>query len=260
MTRSRQALVIAIAWLVYGLSMGLHEPGHAMTGLLVGGTPTFISSTDVRGDWSTVSVVGMTTIGTAGSLINLALAAAGFVALCSGTRRSFAFGLFAWLLMGVNGFVVGMYLMASPLFDFGDWATVLRQYGGHSGMRMLLVAVGGALTAGWFRLTSRLSTVVDTRGLTLSAEDVRASWAAGGVLAAAAAVFSPLGLAWAVPVALGSTMGTTWPMLGTVARRSGTAVARSDSVDESEGNGWWILAGLIVAVAFVVVLGPGVEL
>ena len=86
----------------------------------------------------------------------------------------------------------------------------------------------------------------------------RCAWLSGGAVAVAAALWSPLGLTWAVPIAAGSTLGTTWPMMGAARlaaeRRPGTDV-------DSPGIGpshLWMAGGAILGLAFVGFVGRGI--
>jgi len=58
---------IAIAWIVYATAIALHEAGHYVAGLLVGGTPTLLSTTDLRGSWAGVTAAGLVASGASGS-------------------------------------------------------------------------------------------------------------------------------------------------------------------------------------------------
>lgn len=255
----------ALAVVTYASALMLHEIGHALAGAAVGGTPTLISSTDLRGDWSSVSTPGFLLIGISGSLVNWILAGLGLILLRRKTPASAHLKFLAWLLLAVNGFMASVYMVVSPLLGFGDWATLLGRLSARWPLRLVTALVGGVLTLWWFRLSARwLACLVAGAGVEARLGTARAlvasSWCTGGVLSIMAALFSPLGLAWAVPIAVGSTLGTTWPLLP--AARS----AAEQGCEEPVGlNGisrsWaWQLGAVAVGLVFVFGFGPGIRL
>jgi len=299
---------------VFAAAIALHELGHVAAGFLGGGAPSFVSSTDTRGEWGAMGRGGFVALGASGSLVNVVLAAFGLALLArfqhrgnhsaaktyTGARhfsgraaetgaRHFSAGLgtgashlFAWLLFAVNASLVGVYLTVSPLADFGDWNTVIHRFEPQLPLRLLLAAVGAGLTVWATRTAARtLAPLVaplpaesrNTRTQTL----VRACWLSGGTLAVAAALFSPLGLGWALFIAVGSTLGCTWPI--TVAARmttegkagaAGKVGARRPQADAPREAGapsplipahrGWIAAGVVAGAVLVFVFGPGIVL
>jgi len=251
------ATAIAIAWIVYAVAVVLHEAAHYVAGLLVGGTPTLLSTTDLRGTWAGVSAAGMVAIGASGSAVNVVLAAAGWL-LARSRPRSAALRWLAWLLVAVNGFLVGLYMIVSPALDFGDWNTILRSFPWHTALRVVFVAIGVVATLRCFRLVRRLAAgAVPGLAAGWGAPLVRIAWLAAGTLAVAAALLSPLGWRWAIPLSIGSTLGTTWPML--IAARAAAREAAPDDGATLRASPAWIAAGCVTAAVFVFVFGPGVR-
>lgn len=56
--------------LAIGLAMMCHELAHVFAGSLAGGSPTLITSTEVRGDFEARSPAGFVAFGIAGSVVN----------------------------------------------------------------------------------------------------------------------------------------------------------------------------------------------
>lgn len=248
---------IAIAWIVYAAAIVLHEAGHYVAGLLVGGAPTLLSTTDLRGSWEGVSAAGLVAIGASGSMVNVVLAVAGWL-LARARPRSAALRWLAWLTVAVNGFIVGLYMIVSPALDFGDWNTILRSFAWHQGLRVAFVLIGIVATLRWFQLVRNLAGgAVPGLGAGWGAPLVRIVWLASGALAAAAALLSPLGWRWAIPISIGSTLGTTWPMV--VAARAAARGASGDGGETLRASPAWIAAGSATALVLVLVFGPGVR-
>jgi len=257
--------VVAMAVVVYAATIALHELGHVATGLLAGGDPGFVSTTDTRGDWSALGRTGYVAVGAGGSLVNVLLAALGLALLARRPRPSGR--LFAWLLFAVNGSLTGFYLLVSPLAGFGDWDTVASRFAPSWPLRLGLAAAGAALTvwvtqAAGKRLAPFVAMLPSGERETGSLALARTCWLTGGALAVAAALWSPLGLGWALLVALGSTLGCTWPLMpaARLAARQATEPANQGGRILVPMNHTWIVAGTLVAALFIFVLGPGLEL
>lgn len=130
---------------------------------------------------------------------------------------------------------------------------MLRRFPGDPLTRVPVVAAGVALTWVWFRLAA------DAVRPPVCHRLVALSWAAGGALAVAAALRSPLGPGWAVPVAIGSTLGATLPMLP-AAERGERALGDGAAELAVTRPGVWLVAGVVAGALFVGVFGPGVSL
>jgi hypothetical protein len=238
---------------------------------------------------------GFVALGASGSLVNVVLAALGLALLTrfrrgenppatglsmgarhfSGDSWTGASQLFAWLLFAINSSLVGVYMTVSPLADFGDWATVIHRFEPQVPFRLLAAAVGAGLTVWATRTAARtLGHLVDHLAMetdgTKTQRLVRVCWLSGGALAVAAALFSPLGLGWALFIAVGSTLGCTWPMMvaARMATEGGKETTRDGATRQPAGSApsllipahrGWIAAGLLVGVVFVFVFGPGIH-
>jgi len=252
--------VAAIAVVVFAPSVALHEVAHAVAGFAAGGQPHLISSTDLRGDWSALNPIGFVWLGLSGSLLNWALAWIGLIAFQRLAPMQSTWRALAWLGLTVNGLIASVYMIISPAVGFGDWMTIVSQFNAVGILRGVASTMGIVVTWAWFRTVRRtLGQLVGPgpRMVERSRRIALVGWVTGGALAAAAALMSPLGLRWAIAIAIGSTMGTTWPMLA--AARSVHRVPPSQEVGVGPiGRRWgWLVVAGVVAVVFVGGFGRG---
>jgi hypothetical protein len=212
------ATVALLGACVFVVSELLHEGGHTLATWAVGGHPALLSTTAALGDWSRVRTPGMLAIGLGGSLANVALALAGWRVFRRRRATGGALALVAWLFFAVNAWIVGLYAVASPAFGFGDWMMVLDLFR-KTGLLRVSVAITGALVSArlWSVTTLSLAQLVGNgapaRRVAKAKRIAFASWVSGSVAVVAAAMFSRLGPGVAVPIALGSTAGASWPIL-----------------------------------------------
>jgi len=255
--------VAAAAALVYATALVLREGVHALTGHLVGGEPTLVSSTDSRGDWSGLGELQVLLVGVSGSAMNWALALLGWLGFRRGVGRPTVATLVAWLVFAVNAWIPTFYLVVSPALGFGDWATIVAEFPNRGPLRASLT-VTGVFIAGllWKETVPSLARLVGNGArsdrVARARRIVRGAWATGGAVAVCASLLSPLALSWAVPIAVGSTLGTTWPLLPASARvgehpvpGAPLRVPRSLPV---------IVAGALAALLLVGLFGPGIRL
>lgn len=258
--------VAAIAVTVYATSTILHELGHAVASLAVGGDPTLVTSTDVRIDLSAVSSVGYLTIGLAGSAVNWSLAGLGLGLLAAGSRRAASGRFFAWLLLAVNGFIPSVYMVISPVFGIGDWNTMLGQLPADPVWRGMVALVGAGLAFWWVGVAAgRLRDVLPGLGTgsrsELARRMVAASWAAGGAVGIAAGALSPIDTGWGLLIGAGSTLGTTWPLFPTLDRaRSTLSEGSAGPAPGIERSPAWLVVGVVTGGVFVLVFGPGLRI
>lgn len=251
--------------MVYALALIGHELAHASAGLALGGRPTLVSATDAMGDWSGLGQTDVLLVGISGSVAN------GIMALVSWLlfRRSVAgrspstMALVAWIAFAVNAWIPVSYLVVSPALGFGDWATIIDQYPNRGPLRASL-SVTGLFIAGlvWKETGPSLARLVGNGSsadrTARAVRIVRAAWLTGGGVAVLAALFSPLHPPWAIGIAVGSTFGTTWPLLPAAGTVTETPVPGSPlTVPRS----WLVVAlGLTAGGVLVGVFGPGLRL
>lgn len=255
--------VAAVGVLVFAVALITHELAHAIVAYALGGGPALISSTDTRGDWSGLSANDILLVGVSGSAVNAVLAGVGWLVFRRGVGKPTTGTALAWLTFAVNAWIPTTYLVVSPAFGFGDWATIIAEFPNRGPLRASL-AVTGLFVAGllWKGTVATLARLVgngpkESRRLQAS-RLVRTAWLAGGAVAVAASLLSPLDLTWAVPIAAGSTLGTTWPILAAADRvaehpvpGSPLDLRRSISV---------LLGGALAGLVLVLVFGPGIRL
>jgi hypothetical protein len=262
-TSSDLLTVIAIGVLAYAGANISHEIiGHCGTGALLGAKCSFISTTEIRFT-PELSIDWRFRIGAfAGSGANWLVALICLSLLRAWRSASPTLSFFLWLSTCVNLFLPSTYLLVSPVIRFGDWYSITiglsHPYFWRSGM-----IVAGALAC-W--LSFRLGSSELSKLIGFEAKHARsAAWSvvapayfAGGIISVAAALFGPLPLKWALFISGGMFAVTFWLLLLPLRIRVRTIPTQdSFAVPRSVG---WLVVGILVASAFVFVLGPGFSL
>ena len=256
-SRLREALgIVAVSFLAYALCDLLHEAAHAVATLLpLGVRALSISTVSVETTQSSPVVAA------AGSAANVVL---GFTVLLSfSSSLASSWRYFGWLLGSLNLFNATGYLLYSAVFDSGDMAVVFRAIAPSLPWRPIVAVAGLALYAGAIRLSLLgLRRLVDAGVVT--AASIQSScmlpyWF-GGLLLLAGAAFNPAGpwliLTSGAAVGFGAMAGLV--LLPRLLRGASSDPSRSS---EPLRLGWpWLLAGIVAAVVFVCVFGPGVSL
>ncbi len=222
-----------------------------------------MSSTDAQGDWSGLGEMDVLLVGGSGSAVNGVVAFLAWLVFRRQVGRPSTLALVSWIAFAVSAWIPVSYLVVSPAFGVGDWATIIDQFPNRGPLRASLSATG-LFVAGllWKETKASLARLVgngSSADRTVRARRiVRYAWLAGGCSAVAAALFSPLTPLWAVGIAAGSTFGTTWPLL-----------PAADSVRETPVPGAplvvprsWVVVGLgvLAGAGLIGVFGPGLRL
>ena len=255
--------IIAIGVLVYVLENLIHEAlGHGGVCVLVGGDPVALSSAWWDGDYAHVTAWGRRWAKAGGTLANLVLGGAVLAAWpWLGRVRSVALRYFFWLFFTTNLLGAGGYMMVDPLGNFGDWKGFLQDLEPALPLRLMVVALGVAVSVG--ALLAARRRVEPFLGTTDRGRRMRAlAWPpyfAGGLLFTAAALFNPLGPAFVLTSALATFGGTAWlawvlPFI--VDTPPSTATPTPLGVPR--WRGWW-LAGGAAALFTLLVLGPSIR-
>ncbi len=254
--------VAAAGALATMLGVAAHELAHALVGARMGGVLVSLSSTGVEGYWSSLRNAGWLLLGVSGSMANVLLAVSGWLIYRRSVGRPGTGTLVGWSLFVVNAWVPTLYLIASPALGFGDWMDVLSRFAALGPVRVS-AAVTGLFMTGllWRATTETLARLVGggaANERTARARQLtRIVWVAGGVVAIAAGALAPSGALRGAGIALGSTMGSTWPLLIAAERVGDTPVPGSPlSVPRSIPL---VASALVLAAAFVFLLGPGVR-
>jgi hypothetical protein len=250
----------AIAVVVYILGTVLHEAaGHGGACLVSGGKVLVISTVHMECSADTRLV-------TAGGTIMNVVAGA----LCFGLgrltpRTSSRLKFFLWLSMTVNLFVAAGYFLFSGIGGFGDWAMFIQGLTPPWAWRFGL-AVFGAITytlVAWFSLLELRPLIGSdrqqrfARAVGLS----RVPYFTGGILACVAGALNPRGLILIVLSAAASTFGGTSGLLWMIDWLKGSRIPLGSQPEPQPiRRSWpWIVAAGLLALAFVVVLGPGLR-
>lgn len=262
--------VVATGILVYASALIAHGGARALAGWMAGGAPTLVPITDtgghwagLGGDWAGLGEVATVTVGASGSLANAALALIGWLVFRRGVGAPTRTTALGWLVFAVNAWIPTSYLVVSPLLAFGDWAAIVSVFPNQGPLRASLT-VTGLFVAGllWKETVPSLARAVgggsapDRRAR--ASRIVRTVWLSGGLVALLASLLSPLGMAWAVPVAAGSTLGATWPLLPAAGKVDEHPVPGAPL--RLRRSSWLIVAGALAGLVFVAVFGSGAGL
>ena len=168
--------------------------------------------------------------------------------------------LLLWIVFTVKGMVAAGYWLFSGVAGLGDWAP-----GTHGGMgamahpwiwRGALVAVGLLAYVAVTRLSMRsLDAMLGSRGAALAARRKVAMtvYLVGGGVALVVGLFNPIGIVITLVSAVASSFGGTAGLFNVAFRAPGTLPAQSFRLDRDLR---WLVAGLLVVLAFAIVLGP----
>ena len=141
MSTYRTSSIVAASSFVTGIALMGHEWAHVLAGWLAGGTPTLVTSTEVLGDYSSLTTPGFVALGFSGSAFNVVLCAFGWWGL-----QRFAGGddalLTAWFCYAINGMLVTTKMIGESLAGWGDWMTILNHLPLPTVMRGLVCATG----------------------------------------------------------------------------------------------------------------------
>ncbi|MDE0897716.1 MAG: hypothetical protein OSA81_01745 [Longimicrobiales bacterium] len=255
--------VAAAAAAVVSVSVALHEATRLLATLAVGGEPTLLLSTGLQGDWSGLSDAGYVALGVSGSVASGILALVGWRLAQRGVGSPTMVAVTGWLLFAVNAWLPTVHLVLSPLLEFGDWMAIIDRFPNRNPLRASLI-VTGLFISGlvWKETVPSLARVIgngnamDRRARALRL--VRAAWLATGVVAGVAALLGPDPRAALLAVALAGTWGSMWPIL-VAGRRVGGHPVPGDPLRLRRSLPV-IAGGIVVAVAFVVLLGSGIPL
>jgi hypothetical protein len=168
--------------------------------------------------------------------------------------------------MAVNLFTAAGYFAFSGIGGFGDWAMFIRGLGPQWAWRIGMTIFGAAA----YMLVGRFS-LLELRPLIGSDKEQRLVRAvrltkmpyfAGGILACIAGALNPDGFLLVVLSAAASTFGGTSGLLWTIDWLKGDRIPLgSESEPMPIRRSWpWIVTAFVLALVFVVVLGPGVRL
>ena len=259
-TLSDRFTVIAIAVIAYAGMNFCHEiVGHCGMAALLGTKCKLISSTNIPlaampPAWKYHIIV------VAGSAANWMIGLA-CLALLRTLRTTPTLRYFLWLSMCVNLFLPSTYMAAAPIIKYGDAYILIHDLPGQLFWRSALVLMGGAICWLSFRLCrTELSRLIGFGGRAargVAWELVAPAYVAGGVVTVTSALFSQLEYKWAQLQAAGGTFGLmVWLLLLPLSiPEAPSSVEHPFIVPRSTG---WIVAGALIGLIFIFVLGPGI--
>jgi hypothetical protein len=257
--------IIAVGLLVGALVDLIHEGlGHGGACLLMGGKPMLLTSMNFVGDQSSLPRSTSRIVAAGGTIANL-LAAALALAKLRRPPASAHFHYFLWLFAAINLYIGTGYFLFSGVSNIGDWANVIAGLPGHWIWRGLLTLVGGA--SYFLCVRAMLSKALPLVGGDPAIRYRRANllmvvpYIAGAIMSVIAGALNPeakaLILISAVAASLGGMSGLAWGPQLLRDPQWLTSPTRPAPIPRHWG---WIAAGLLVAVVFVAVFGPGLRM
>ncbi len=251
--------IAAIAIVASVIGDVIHEGlGHGGLCAVTGGQPLALSTVhfDCSADTRLVAA--------GGTLANLICGALFWVA-ARAVKQSASWRYFFWLLMTLNLLDAGGYFLFSGIGNIGDWAAVVAGWKPSWAWRVGLTVVG-AVT--YFLLFVPLCLrelrpflgrdakirVRRARQLTLM------PYLTSGILSCAAGALNPVGplliLISAAASSFGGHSGLAWMSSLLYSPRIPSSELQMPEIERSRG---WMAAAVILAIAFIAGLGPGVK-
>jgi hypothetical protein len=195
-----------------------------------------------------------------GTLVNLLFAAIFWLVLLRPQRYRPATRYFLVLAMAGSLFTGTGYFLFSGVFNFGDWAAVIRGLQPHWMWQVGLVVVG---VASYY--ASMLVVAAKLRPFQSDGEGSRRVWTlcwtpyfTDGILAGLGGLFNPLGLFYVIASALPSTLGANAGMLSLPGMMRRWINAREGQVEPVRRSAAWIATAAVASLLFIFVLGHGI--
>jgi hypothetical protein len=248
--------IASMAALAFALCDVLHELSHAAATLA-----------PVRVTAVSISTIGVSTTGSSavvaavGPLTNLVLGLS--VLLARTPALTAPWRWFTWLFGTINPFNASAYLLYSAVLGSGDWAVVFDAIAATAVWRPLVGVAGLACYVGSVWVSLRILGYLLTSAVIAARHVDRycsTSYWVGGLLLTAGAVFNPVSpwliLTSGAATGFGAMVGLLLlPPLSRRTRPTAGGVGESLRI-----GGAWIGAGVVAAVVFIGVLGPGLPL
>jgi hypothetical protein len=265
--RHHPLTVSAIAVIVYSLASVLHEGvGHGGACLLVRGIPLEMSSMHFNCSLPESATAAERIVAASGTLVTLL---GGFLslALYRIVRLAAPVRYMCWLFAAVNILQGTGYFFFSGVGGVGDWAVVMQGVGPSWLWRIVFAGVGFAAYY-WFTLLlfAELDPFIGKARPRKYEHALRLAgraYVVGGVVELLAGLLNPGGMELVlysgIAASLGGTSGLVW---GPQTLR-GTRTPSSDlekPVLIVRQNWIVITLGIIIGIAFIIGLGPGIPL
>lgn len=258
--RMSVADVVALAALAWVAAATLHEGmGHGLACAAMGGDPSNWSTFHFACNQQEMSTWGGRIVAGAGTAVNICLAALGWLGwLWSGSARG---RLAGWIVFALNGLTSFGYLVFSAAFGIGDWNGngVMAGVADPALARGVLAAVGIAGYYAVVRLAAgMLGRMFDGRDIVAQARRLAVIvWMTTGVISLAAALAAGTDWRSTIGASIGVALGGNAGLLSVTRFATPTATAPLTALSPN-----WSLrvAAILATVAFVAILGPGMEL
>jgi hypothetical protein len=258
--KSDTVTVASIGVIAYILGNIVHEGlGHAGACILTGGKAISVSAVamDCSAD-NRLVIAG-------GTIMNAVAGVAFFFLGRIAGRNSAALRYFLWLSMTINLMEAAGYFLFSGIGGIGDWSMFIQGFTPQWAWRVALTLIGGVtyLLAVRFSIlelrpfigSDPQQRVVFARGLTLT------PYFAGGVVECLAGALNPQGWFLVVFSAAASTFGGTSGLAWCSQWLRGNGIPPGPRAEPvAIARSWpWIGAAILLAVAFIAVLGPSIR-
>jgi hypothetical protein len=255
----------AIAVVAFALANLVHEAlGHGGACLLAGGRPLALSAIHFEAVPGSLGAIGEKWLAAGGTIANVVVGMLALVALRSARRAPTMGRYFLWLLMTVNLLQAAGYWLFSGIGGIGDWAQVIAGLEPRWAFRLGLAALGGTAYWGVVVLSLRELAPFLGRG---AGQWRRAHpltvipYLAGGILYVAAGILNPVGwllvLISAAAASFGGAAALAW--MAQLLRNETRFPPHEGEAPPFPRSVPWLAAGLVVALPFVFVLGPGIR-
>lgn len=246
--------LIAISSLACILQDVLHEGlGHGVTAWLGGAHRLTVSTVAMQSDIDT------RWISANGTVVNLIFAAIFWLLLLEPQRYGPATRYFIVLAMAGNLFTGTGYFLFSGVFNFGDWAAVIRGLQPHWIWRLGLIVLGAV---SYF--AAMLVVAAKLKPFHAAGENsrrvralCRTPYFTDGILAAIGGLSNPAGLFYVIASALPSTLGANAGLLSLPSMMRKESRSGEDQLGPIPRLPAWIAAGAIASLLFIFVLGRG---
>ncbi len=262
LSRSRQPdllTIAAVAIVATVITDVIHEGlGHGGMCLATGGHPQVLSTVFFQCSAEPRLVAA------GGTLANLIFGAL-FLGAARAVKQSSSWRYFFWLLMTFNLFDAGGYFLFSGIGNIGDWAAVVAGWQPAWAWRIALIALG---TVTYFFLfvplcLRELLPFVGTNAeirVRHARQFALIPYLTCGILSCVAGALNPVGplliLISAAAASFGGKSGLAWMWMLLRGPRISSSDLQMPELQRSRG---WMVAAVILAIAFIAELGPGIK-
>jgi hypothetical protein len=251
--------IAAIAIVATVIADFIHEGlGHGGMCVATGGRPLVLSTVHFECSADTRLVAA------GGTLANLIFGTLSWGAVRS-VKQSAYWRYFFWLMMTFNLFGVGGYFLFSGIGNIGDWAEVVAGWQPAWAWRVGLAALG-IVTYFFLFVPLSLRELRPFLGRDAKIRVRRARqlmlvpYLTAGALACVAGALNPLGplliLISAAAASFGGNSGLAWMWNLLYGPRIPSSEFQMPEIEPSRG---WIIAAVVLAIGFIMGLGPGVK-